>query len=143
MCFYFRSTLIYMCYILQSSTLYWMQASETNCNDQASHTFVSSNFKLSVLSYFFFFSLFNKSAWKMSFLEEHFLINLRFLLANPYAYKMIQVLHKIIQLFFMRGSKIHGILSLHQSKPTDIGSHMRTDNTWKVTSEKYAVFSSQ
>lgn len=34
----------------------------------------------------------------------------------------------------MRSTRIHGILSLHQSKHTDIGSHMGIANiTWKVT----------
>lgn len=58
--------------------------------------------------------------------------------------KMIQILHKIIQLFFMRSTRIYGILSLHQSKHRGIGSHIRIANiTWKVISVKFAVFSNQ
>lgn len=88
-----------------------------------------------------FLNLFNKPTWKLSILDY---IGFKFLGVNPYASKMIQILHKIIQLFFMRSTRIRGILSLHQSKYTDIGSHLGIANTTlKVTSVKYAGFSNQ
>jgi len=44
----------------------------------------------------------------------------------------------------MSGTRIHDILSLRQSKYTDIGSHMRIANiNWKVTSVKYTGFRNQ